>query len=103
MSLGTAVYAQDQTQPPSSQNKQAPSDSAKTSITGCLTKGSGDGAYVIADQKSGEKVQFNGPAQLDQYVNQTVKLTGSMAGDGTNKTFRPENISQVSPSCGKEQ
>jgi hypothetical protein len=96
LTLGTAAYAQDQ---PSSQPKQGPNDPPKASIIGCLTKGSSDGTYLIADQDSGEKVQFNGPAQLDQYVNQTVKLTGTRSG----KNFSPETIAQVSPSCNKAQ
>jgi hypothetical protein len=94
LTLGMAAYAQDQ---PSSQPKQAPNDPPKSSITGCLTKGPSSGIYFIADQDSGEKVQFNGPAQLDQYVNQTVKLTGTRSG----KKFSPEAIAPVSPSCGK--
>ena len=73
------------------------------SITGCLTKGMSEGAYVIADETSGQKVPFSGPAQLDRFVNQTVKLTGTMSGEGTDKTFKPEAIAQVSPSCGKAQ
>ena len=73
------------------------------SITGCLTKGTTDGNYVITDQTSGENVPFNGPSQLGQYVNQTVKLTGSVTGEGAGKVFRPEAISQVSPSCAKAQ
>lgn len=72
-------------------------------MTGCLTKGSGATEYVITDDKSGEKVPFNGPAQLDKYVNQTVKLTGTMASQGADKVFRPQTINQVSPSCGKAQ
>ena len=96
LSLGTAAYAQDR---PSSQPKQAPNDAAKTSITGCLTKGSNDGTYLLADQDSGQKVQFNGPAQLDRYVNQTVRLTGTMSGN----SFAPETIAQVSASCSKTQ
>jgi hypothetical protein len=98
---GTAAYAQNQGQAPSQQqrDRQAPGDAQKASITGCLTKGSGDGIYLVADQNSGEKVQFQGPAQLDQYVNQTVRLTGTMSG----KNFSPETIARVSASCNKSQ
>jgi len=96
LSLGTVGYAQNG---PSSQPKQAPGDAPKTSITGCLTKGSADGTYLVADQGSGQKVQFNGPAQLDRYVNQTVRVTGTMSGNN----FAPETIAQVSPSCSKTQ
>jgi hypothetical protein len=103
LTMGTAAYAQDQGKTPSSQEKRAPSDAPKKSVTGCLTKGSSDGTYVVADQDSGKKVQFSAPAQLDQYVNQTVRLTGTVSGDGENQVFTPERISQVSPSCGKPQ
>jgi hypothetical protein len=104
LTLGTAAYAQDQGKTPSQHEKQAtPSDAPKKSVTGCLTKGSSDGTYVVADQDSGKKVQFSAPAQLDQYVNQTVRLTGSVSGEGENQVFTPERISQVSPSCGKAQ
>jgi hypothetical protein len=96
LALGTTAYAQDQPQ-------TAPPANAKTSITGCLTKGASDGTYVITDQTSGDKVPFTGPAQLDQYVNQTVKLTGTISKEGSDKSFRPESISQVAPSCGKAQ
>jgi len=99
LALGTTAYAQDQGQSPSQQQKQAPGDAPKASITGCLTKGSSDGTYAVADQSSGQKVQFSGPAQLDGYVNQTVKLTGTMSG----KNFSPETIARVAPSCGKAQ
>ena len=98
LALSAAAYAQDQSAPP--QQKQQPAD-VKKSITGCLTKGMSDGNYVIADQQSGEKLSFNGPAQLDRFVNQTVKLTGTVSGEGTDKTFNPETVSQVSPSCAK--
>ena len=103
LTMGTAAYAQDQSQPAPPQQKQQQADAPKVSITGCLTKGTSDGAYLIADQTSGEKVPFTGPSQLDRFVNQTVKLTGTMSGEGTGKTFRPEAIAQVSPSCGKAQ
>ena len=97
--LGVTAYAQDQGQTPPSQQKRAPSDAPKTIITGCLTKGSADGSYIITDQNSGEKIPFNAPAQLDRYVNQTVKLTGTVTGQGADKVFSPEAIAQVSPSC----
>jgi hypothetical protein len=103
LAVGAVAYAQDQSQTAPPQQKQQPSDAPKTSITGCLTKGATDGNYVIADQTSGEKVPFNGPSQLDQYVNQTVRLTGTVTGEGTGKVFRPEAIAQVSPSCAKAQ
>lgn len=59
-----------------------------------------DTGYVITDQKSGDKLPFNGPPQLDKFVNQTVTLTGTVAGQGSDKTFKPEAINPVSPTCG---
>jgi hypothetical protein len=104
LTLGTTAYAQDQGQtPPSQQKQREPSDASKTSITGCLTKGTADGSYVITDQSSGEKTPFNGPAQIERYVNQTVKLTGTVSGQGAEKVFSPETITQVSASCSKAQ
>lgn len=69
-------------------------------VTGCLAKGGQANQYQITDSSSHEKYSFPGPAQLDAYLNQTVKLTGSMQ-SGTNgeKVFRPESIAPVSSSC----
>jgi hypothetical protein len=103
LTMGTVAFAQDQSQSAPPQQKQQSADPPKVSITGCLTKGTSDGAYVIADQTSGDKVPFSGPSQLDRFVNQTVKLTGTMSGEGADKTFKPEAIAQVSPTCGKAQ
>ncbi len=98
LALGGAAYAQDPGQnTPRSQQKQE-SEGTKVSVIGCLTKGGSSNEYQITDDKSGQKLPFNGPAQLDRYVNQTVKLTGTQAAD---KSFRPETIAQVAPSCEK--
>jgi len=102
LALGTAAYAQGQNQPPP-QQKQQPTDASKTSYTGCLTKGASDGNYVITDQGSGEKVPFAGPSQLDRFLNQTVKLTGTVSGQGADKVFNAETVAQVAPSCTKAQ
>src|SRR6266436_5147992 len=101
LAVGSIAYAQDPQTPPPPQPKQQ-SDTPKVSVTGCLTKGTTNGEYMITDQKSGEKVPFNGPVQLDKYVNQTVKLTGTIA-QGGDKAFKPESINQISPTCEKGQ
>jgi hypothetical protein len=100
MALGTLAHAQNpaQTTPP-----QIPSDAPKVSVTGCLTKGAAANDYLVTDTKSGAKVPFAGPAQLDKYVNQTVRLTGTMAGQGEEKIFKPESINQVAATCEKAQ
>lgn len=103
LAVSAVAYAQDQGQSTPQQQKQQPSDAPRTSITGCLTKGTADGNYTIADQTSGEKISFNAPAQIDRFLNQTVKLTGTVSGTGAAKVFTPESISQVSPSCAKAQ
>jgi hypothetical protein len=99
LTVGSFVYGQEPTQP----TQPKPSDAPKVSVTGCLTKAGGAGTYLLADQKSGEKVTFNGPTQLDQYLNQTVKLTGTVVAQGGDKQFKPESINQVAPTCEKEK
>lgn len=94
--IAGVAQAQEPSQPPS-EHRQA--DNPKVSVTGCLNKGSGAGAYTITDQRSGEKVPFSGPEKLDQYVNQTVTLTGTMT---TDKSFKPETIKSVAASCEKQ-
>jgi hypothetical protein len=85
---------------PDNPDAAQPGDVQKMSVTGCLAKGSQANQYVITDSSSHEKYTFPGPAQLDAYVNQTVKLTGSMQSGGNGeKTFRPESIAPVSSSC----
>jgi len=96
LALGGAAYAQEPGAPPSQQKEQ--SDAQKVSVTGCLTKGQG-GGYTVTDQKSGQQVPFNGPAQLDKYVSQTVRLTGTVETQGGEKVFKPTGITSVSPSC----
>ena len=55
---------------------------------------------MVTDMKSDEKVPFAGPsAQLDKFVNQTVKLTATVSSQGQAKVFRPESIDQVSATC----
>ncbi len=78
----------------------AAADAQRVSVTGCLAKGSQANQYTITDSSSHEKYTFPGPSQLDRYVNQTVKLTGSMeSGNNGDKVFRPESIAPVSSSC----
>lgn len=95
--LGSVAYGQDPTTP------QKPSDVPKVSVTGCLLKGAEATQYTITDQKTGEKVPFSGPAQLDKYLNQTVKLTGTVVAQGQEKVFKPESINQVAATCEKGQ
>ena len=97
LALGSVAYGQDPTPP------QKPSDDQKVSVTGCLMKGTEAAQYMVTDQKTGEKVPFSGPSQLDKYLNQTVKLTGTIIAQGQDKVFKPESINQVSATCEKGQ
>jgi len=97
LALASFAYAQDPQQAPPSQN--AP----KVTVTGCLMKGANAGEYTVIEQKTSEKIPFTGPAQLDKYLNQTVKLVGTVAGQGQDKTFKPESIDSVAATCSKAQ
>jgi hypothetical protein len=101
--LAASACAQDPQQPPPrtpQQQQQPQSPAQKVTVTGCLAKGSDGSQYVVTDQKSNEKLSFSGSPQLDKYLNQTVKLTGSvMTRDSGEKIFQPESIATVAPSC----
>src|SRR6476660_781244 len=105
LALGSVAYGQDPAQtpppPPQQQQQQPPTDTAKVSVTGCLMKGTDAAQYTITDQKTGEKVPFSGPAQLEKYLNQTVKVTGTLVAQGQEKVFKPESINQVANTCEK--
>lgn len=100
LAFGAIVYAQDppQAAPPAPQGQ---SDSAKTSVTGCLTKGASAGQYTVTDLKTGDKTQIAGPEQLEKFLNQTVTLTGTIGSQ--DKVFKPESVNQVSPTCEKSK
>jgi hypothetical protein len=95
LALGSATYGQT----PEQSTPQKSSDATKVTVTGCLTKGDGANEYSITDQKTGQKVPFSGPSQIDKYVNQTVRLTGTVQ----DKVFKPEAINQVAATCDKGQ
>jgi hypothetical protein len=103
LSIGTLTYAQDppaqQQQPAERQRQRSQDEGTPTMIRGCLTKGSQAQEYVVADEKSGEKVAFGGPAKLDSYVNQTVEVTGQMTDRGGEKAFQPQAIKSVAATC----
>jgi hypothetical protein len=91
-------------QPPAQQRQegQKPDGGAgadqEVSITGCLTKGTGSGQYVV-NGKDGQKIEFNGSSELDQYSNQTVKITGTVSEQGGKATFQPKSVQRVASSC----
>jgi hypothetical protein len=103
LSVGALSYAQENPptqQPPAQRERQRSQDEGTpATIRGCLTKGSQAQEYVVADQKSGEKVSFAGSAKLDSYVNQTVELTGQIVERGGEKAFQPQAIKSVASTC----
>ena len=101
LSVGTLGYAQ---QNPAQQESQRPQDEgAQLTLKGCLTKGSQSQQYVVADDRSGEKVAFAGSSKLDSYVNQTVEISGRVVDRGGDKTFQPQSIKSISSSCNATQ
>lgn len=88
-----AAFAQSPPQPTPAQTQ---SDDQAITVTGCLSKDSGTGNYVLTDPKSGDKYSFAGSSRLDAYLNHTVQLTGHMI----NKSFQPQTIKSISESCG---
>src|SRR6516164_1835143 len=99
LALGSIAYGQNPSQPTP---PQGPSDSPKTTVTGCLTKGAAAGQYTLTDQKTGERTPIAAPDLLDKYMNQTVTMTGTIGRRGQEKVFQPESISQVSSTCEKK-
>ena len=72
-------------------------------LTGCLMKGEKPEEYAITDNKSGEKISFAAPEQLQKYVNQIVQLVGTVMTRGGVRAFRPESLKAISPSCERSQ
>lgn len=111
VTLGTLSSAQvpgQQRTPPSQQAEPGdppgdPGGGTPLTITGCLMKGTASNEYALTDSKSGEKYSFAAPDQLQRYVNQTVQLTGSVMTRGGDRTFRPESVKSISPSCERSQ
>jgi len=93
LSIGAVSYAQE---PPSQKPQQ---DSSAVTVKGCLTKGPEAQQYIVTEDASGEKVMFGGSAKLDEYVNQTVELTGRIVERGGQSAFQPQSIKTVSSSC----
>jgi hypothetical protein len=104
LGLGLAAFAQNPGQrPPAPTPGQAdPSPQANgrsATLTGCLMKGETEDQYALTDNQSGEKFSFAAPSQLQRYLNQMVQLTGTVTTQGGAKSFRPESVKSISPSC----
>ncbi|HJT89447.1 MAG TPA: hypothetical protein VJ732_16375 [Bryobacteraceae bacterium] len=95
----TVGYAQDHPRQPDQGQQERNREASVVTIRGCLAKGSQPQQYMVADETSGENVTFSGPARLDDYVNQTVELTGQYVDDGGQRTFQPRSMKAVSGSC----
>ncbi len=96
MLAGSAMFAQQEQQPPSNN----PNAQTQT-ITGCLTKSTtNSNEYVLSEQNTGQKYTFAGPSRLDNYVNHTVQMTGTMMNNQNGeKQFQPQSVKTVSNSC----
>jgi len=68
---------------------------AEETITGCLTKGSGN-AYVL-HASDGTTLSVTGPAELAEHLDQTVRLKGTM--DRVGGTFKATAIDSIASSC----
>jgi hypothetical protein len=101
--LGSTALAQNPgqrtppAQPPSAEQQGDQGESV--TLVGCLAKGDTEDQYVITENKSGRKLAFGGPNQLQKYLNQTVQLTGTLMNNNGEKSFHPESLKPVSPSC----
>jgi hypothetical protein len=103
LGMGIAAFGQTPNQrTPPSQQQAEPNEQAggqPMTIIGCLMKGDTPAQYAITDNKSGEKISFAAPDQLQKFLNQTVQLTGSVMNRGGQRSFQPQSVKAVSPSC----
>lgn len=101
--MGSVAMAQNPSQrAPRQQQPSQQEDSANgqaVTVIGCLAKGTAPDEFVITENKSGQKLAFGGPNQLEKYLNQTIQLTGTMMNKGGEKSFQPETVKPVSPMC----
>jgi hypothetical protein len=95
MSFGSAVAQQR----PATPQHQPDDDAQAVTLSGCLTKGSSDGQFIITDSKSNQKISFNGSPRLATYVNHTVELTGRMTDQNGERTFQPTAIKSLASTC----
>ncbi len=106
--LGLAAFAQmprekitpsRRSDPPAETSPVAQTEGESTTVIGCLTKGAGPSQYAITDQKSGRILSFAGPDHLQNFLNQTIQLTGTMMNRSSSQMFRPEGLKPVAASC----
>jgi hypothetical protein len=82
------------------QETKAPDKMGKeTTVTGCLSKGAGDG-YVLTNEKTGKTTTVTGPADLEKYsANHKVKLTGTSSTEGGKRVLNVTKIDHISETC----
>jgi hypothetical protein len=81
------------------QDTKAPDKMGKeTTVTGCLSKGAGDG-YVLTNEKSGKTTMVTGPSDLEKHVNHKVKLTGTSSTAGGTRVLNVAKIDHISETC----
>jgi hypothetical protein len=85
------------------QKDQQQDQDTSATLRGCLTKGADAQQYIVADEGTGQKVAFAGPSKLDNYVNRTVEITGQVVEKGGQKSFQPQSIKSVAPSCNSSE
>jgi|SRR5215469_14066061 hypothetical protein len=100
--LAGLMYAQapEKGGPANDAKNPSASPGRETTLQGCLTKGTGQDAYVLKDDKTNATVAVTGsPDMLDKHMNHTVSLTGSETTDGGHQVFKVTNLTHISASC----
>lgn len=88
------------TQPETQPGATDPAGAQRITVTGCLAKATQPNQYTVTDASSHQQYTFPAPNQLDNYLNHTVKLTGTLqARENGDKIFHPETIASVASSC----
>ncbi|HJT88044.1 MAG TPA: hypothetical protein VJ732_09310 [Bryobacteraceae bacterium] len=97
--VASTAYAQQQ--PPARRQGDAQRQDTGTAVTyrGCLTKGTQPQQYNLADEQSGHNVTFSGSPVLDNYVNQTVEISGEVVDNGGQQSFRAHSLRPVAATC----
>jgi len=86
--------------PPNDPNSPRATPGRETTLQGCLTKGTGQDAYVLKDDKTNATVAVSGSADLlDKHMNHTVSLTGTEMTDAGRQVFKVTNLTHISASC----
>jgi hypothetical protein len=76
---------------------QEKGDSTEVKITGCFNKADAEGYFVIADEKTGNKVTVSGDAaMLARHANNhKVTLTGTMTKEMSKDVLKATNLQML--------